>query len=422
MNIKETFLKLTSRTYPHGTEEKLFDQMYEFCPDLEKDEFNNLFIKIGDSDVIFTSHLDTATSALSDVNHEFDGDMIKTDGKSILGADDKAGTTIMLHMIENKIPGFYYFFLGEEVGCVGSRKVAEKMATKKLDYIRKVISFDRRGTDSVITYQASSRCCSDEFGRSLAEELNRVEPSFKYKTDPTGIYTDSAKFTKIYPECTNISVGYYSEHTFSERQNINHLELLANACLKVNWKDLVVKRDPGKYDYMSDDYYGYGWGGYYGRRRDYNTSTYSASASSSTNPPFVPNKTVKNDVIETRWIDDRKFNGIAQIQVNRTTGKFVKVEVSADRLAFEKRCIEDILQQLEMKYDKITWDGKDCVVYYDTNTDDPKTRTCDRLDFLEYLPELDLEKLAEEWRKLNPEKSPNSNVRYPDLDEYCGDL
>jgi hypothetical protein len=27
-------------------------------------------------------------------------------------------------MIENKIPGLYYFFLGEEVGCVGSRKVA----------------------------------------------------------------------------------------------------------------------------------------------------------------------------------------------------------------------------------------------------------------------------------------------------------
>ena len=69
----------------------------------------------------------------------------------------------MLNMIEKEIPGLYYFFLGEEVGCVGSKKVAEKHKTQKLDYINKVVSFDRRGTDSVISFQASQRCCSDTF-------------------------------------------------------------------------------------------------------------------------------------------------------------------------------------------------------------------------------------------------------------------
>jgi putative aminopeptidase FrvX len=48
--------------------------------DLNEDEFGNLFIKIG-GDVMFTSHLDTATKAT--VNHVFDG-KTKTDGKSIL--------------------------------------------------------------------------------------------------------------------------------------------------------------------------------------------------------------------------------------------------------------------------------------------------------------------------------------------------
>ena len=93
---------------------------------------------------MFTAHLDTATYALTDITHVFEGDIIKTDGKSILGADDKAGVTVMLNMIENNIPVLYYFFLGEEVGCIGSRKVAEAQKIKKIEGINKVISFDRR--------------------------------------------------------------------------------------------------------------------------------------------------------------------------------------------------------------------------------------------------------------------------------------
>ena len=69
MNIKDTFLSLTNKTYPHGTEERLFPILFNLVDGLEKDEFGNLFIKIGESDVMFTSHLDTATSANTDVNH-----------------------------------------------------------------------------------------------------------------------------------------------------------------------------------------------------------------------------------------------------------------------------------------------------------------------------------------------------------------
>ena len=132
MNIKEKFLEITNRTYPHGTDEELFPILFNTVDGLQKDEFGNLFIKIGDSDVMFTSHLDTATSANTPVNHIFDGDVIKTDGKSILGADDKAGVTIMLYMIKNNIPGLYYFFLGEEVGCIGSKKVANVQKENKI--------------------------------------------------------------------------------------------------------------------------------------------------------------------------------------------------------------------------------------------------------------------------------------------------
>jgi putative aminopeptidase FrvX len=128
MYIKETFLKLTSKTYPHGFESELDELLID---GLKVDEFGNKYILIGESTCMFTSHLDTATSVNTTVSHVIEGNIIKTDGTSILGADDKAGVTIMSYMIKNKIPGLYYFFLGEEVGCVGSRKLSTKLKEYK---------------------------------------------------------------------------------------------------------------------------------------------------------------------------------------------------------------------------------------------------------------------------------------------------
>ncbi len=371
MNIKDKFLELTSRTYPHGTEQDVFPLLNS---KLEQDEFGNLFIKIGESDVMFTSHLDTATSALTQVNHVIDGKNIKTDGKSILGADDKAGVTIMLYMIEKNIPGLYYFFLGEEVGCVGSKKVADKQKTEKIPGINKVISFDRRGTTSVITFQTSQRCCSDTFGEALAKQLNLADESFSYKTDPTGILTDSVQFIRIYPECTNISVGYQSEHTYSETQDIEHLEKLAEACLKVDWNSLPVERDPSKTEYKSyDSYgeydydYGYGWGSY-GRYNSYNS--YDSKSF---------------DKTEKIWFEDKKFNYISNIDINTYTKKTVSVDLCKDRIDYEKKIIDDLLRSLELQYISSEWDGLKLKVKYEFD----HTTECDRNDLIEYLPELD---------------------------------
>jgi hypothetical protein len=62
-----------------------------------------------------------------------------------------------------------------------SRKVAGVQKVEKLKDINKVISFDRRGTDSIITFQSSQRCCSDKFGDALAKEFNDIDKSFSYK-------------------------------------------------------------------------------------------------------------------------------------------------------------------------------------------------------------------------------------------------
>lgn len=248
--IFDTFIKLTSKTYPYGFEDEFVHEMTKIGllpKNLEKDKHGNYFIKIGESRTVFASHFDTACKDSTGVTHVIDGKMIKTDGKTILGADDKAGVTIMLYMIKNKIPGLYYFFIGEEVGCVGSKQASVHGKFKGV-YDR-IISFDRKDVGSVITYQSSSRCCSDVFANQLASELNKS--GLKYRTDDTGVYTDSAEFTSVIPECTNLSVGYYREHTTSESQDIEHLNCLAKACLKVNWEGLITKRDPSKTEYKS---------------------------------------------------------------------------------------------------------------------------------------------------------------------------
>jgi hypothetical protein len=244
-DIRSTFLSLTSKTYPHGHEEEVM----QFMPkDLQKDQFGNYYKIIGKSETMFTSHLDTADRKQLPVevySVEDNGDEIFiTDGKSILGADDKSGVAVMLYMIAHNIPGIYYFFIGEERGGIGSNKLASIYETvTHLKNVKRCISFDRRNYYSVITNQLGRTCCSDKFASELAKELNKS--GLKLSLDTTGIYTDSASFIDDIAECTNISVGYFNEHTTSERQNISYLERLAKACLKVNWEDLPTIRKVG---------------------------------------------------------------------------------------------------------------------------------------------------------------------------------
>jgi hypothetical protein len=382
MSIKERFLSLTTQTYPHGKEHELFDLLPQ---NLEMDEFGNLFTKIGTSDVMFTSHLDTATSVYTKVKHQFDQNIIKTDGTTILGADDKAGVTIMLHMIENQIPGLYYFFLGEEVGCVGSKKVAEKHKIEKFDYINKVISFDRRGTDSVITYQAGARCCSDKFGEELSKQLNLAESTFNYKNDPTGVYTDSAQFVRIYAECTNISVGYYSEHTYSERQDIEHLTKLAEACLKVDWNNLPVERDPSKTEYKSygSSYGRWGWDDDY----DYIRSNKSSTNSNWSNS-FKPSTTQSEKI--NFW--DEEYRYISSIEIKKTTGEILSIDLSPNRLSYEREIIYDFLEEVDVRYETMHWDGKALKMTFKDRED----VICTRGEMEEYLDDLDIMDIIQE--------------------------
>ncbi len=59
-----------------------------------------------------------------------------------------------------------------------------------------------------------------------------------------GSFTDSANYTTLIAECTNVSVGYFSQHTSRERFDLEWLERhLVPALLKVDWAGLPVERE-----------------------------------------------------------------------------------------------------------------------------------------------------------------------------------
>lgn len=240
---KETFLSLTSRTYPHGHEEEVLDLL----PSLDKDQFGNYYLVVGEKPTtMFTSHFDTADHRQNDVvrfTYTENGDeFVCTDGNTILGADDKAGVTVMLYMIANGVPGIYYFFIGEERGGIGSKALASEFKNiEVLNDVVRCVSFDRRNYGSVITMQLGKQCCSSQFAKALSSAYTSL--GLDMSPDPTGIFTDSAMMMAEIPECTNVSVGYFDEHTGRERQNLSFLERLCRASVSLDWNSLPTSRD-----------------------------------------------------------------------------------------------------------------------------------------------------------------------------------
>nr|DAU44468.1 MAG TPA: Succinyl-diaminopimelate desuccinylase [Caudoviricetes sp.] len=211
-----------------------------------QDEYGNVFILVGDteqSDVAFTCHTDTVArrdskpprvkmtpSGILYVSNPHEADC--------LGADDAAGIYLMLEMLEHGVHGRYCFFRDEEVGCEGSGWSAAD-TTGFWTGVKAMISFDRRG-DGVITSQRFRECCSKEFALELAQRLGRAPAQLQ-----AGIYTDSAEFMQIIPECTNVGVGYQHEHTPDETLDTNILsDLLEHVLKPETFAHLPIVRDP----------------------------------------------------------------------------------------------------------------------------------------------------------------------------------
>lgn len=161
---------------------------------------------------------------------------------SCLGADDGAGLWLLLEMIDAGVPGRYIFHRGEEKGCVGSRHIATHVPEAVAGYDC-AIALDRRDFRDIITHQRGQRRCSEGFAQSVAEACNWTE---QLRADPTGAYTDTAEYSEIVPECTNISVGYQGNHQSAETLHLPYLLALRKRLLGFDGRKLLILRDPAK--------------------------------------------------------------------------------------------------------------------------------------------------------------------------------
>ena len=267
--LYKTLCRALSLKRPHGGEGAMLFSAWlcDHVPahlDLTIDDAGNIHIDNRTSTnhrTLFIAHVDT-------VHHE-DGPnkFVKAHGKwyangAPLGADDGAGCAMLMHLLHATVPGYYIFSQGEECGGIGAKHLA-KHHGDLLKQFDRAIAFDRRGIDSVITHQGWGRCCSDDFADALSDALN-VDLRLMYLPDNTGVYTDTAEFVDIIPECTNISVGYQSEHTPNECLDIFHYAALAERVINIDWDSLPTKRDPSAYESKwADDWSRFGaydWG------------------------------------------------------------------------------------------------------------------------------------------------------------------
>lgn len=213
-----------------------------------KDSHGNIEVQVGKPNgCVFTAHLDTV--------HREDGEQVLfiisetgeivadgMDGKaSVLGADDASGVYLLLEMIAANRPGMYLFFVGEECGGIGSSAYVLDHPTFSANM---VVSFDRRGTKDIITHQGGYCTASNKFATALGDAMNRLNPAFEYAPCAGGLYTDSREFAELVPECTNIAVGYYNEHTVRESQDLEHLLNLRSVVVALDWESLPIDRVP----------------------------------------------------------------------------------------------------------------------------------------------------------------------------------
>jgi hypothetical protein len=251
--LYKTLARALSMMRPHDSEgtRRLTDWLQERAPAharMHRDGAGNLHVDTRiskDNRTLFVAHVDTVHRKEGPNKIKQTSTHWYADGAA-LGADDGAGVAMLMHLMYSGVSAYYVFTQGEECGGIGATWLAKHDADLLSEFDR-AIAFDRRGIDSVITHQGRGRCCSDAFADALSSELN-ADLTLMYLPDNTGVYTDTAEFIEVIPECTNISVGYYSEHSDKESLDILHFQALADRVALIDWDSLPTDRDPTEVD------------------------------------------------------------------------------------------------------------------------------------------------------------------------------
>lgn len=171
---------------------------------------------IGDIPILLCAHVDTVFSTPPSffLYDKEEGVIWSPQG---CGHDDRAGVFMIMNIISQGYKPHILFTNEEEVGCLGAEALVkfEECPFKDLKYI---IQLDRRGVDDCVFYYGDNQTFIDY-----------VE-DFGFK-EAKGSFTDIVVLCPAWGICgTNLSIGYFNEHTVTE---LLHLPTWFNTMNKV---------------------------------------------------------------------------------------------------------------------------------------------------------------------------------------------
>lgn len=189
------------------------------------DKFGNLYATKGEADVYncVVAHLDINQHKIKESNVEIlkVGDFIvgfdKSNGEQCgVGHDDKAGVYFNIEMLKHFDNIKAFFPLDEEVGCIGTNHAEESF----FENVGFMVQLDRRGYKDISTFSNGNDLLTEKTQKKLSGTLSTFGFAFT-----TTILTDVGDLVGNFGiQGTNISCGYYREHSNSECLNVKQFE------------------------------------------------------------------------------------------------------------------------------------------------------------------------------------------------------
>lgn len=160
-SLQKTFLELVKINSHHPDEQEMIDFVTAWFDSAgvswKQDAFGNVFATIPGTGepVLLSTHLDIPEPA-SHVNPVIEGDIIRSDGTSILGADPKTGLAVILELARDCAGSSAYhapleilLTRGEEKGLLGALNADYSFLTSKIGFV-----LDEDGPVSQVTVKA----------------------------------------------------------------------------------------------------------------------------------------------------------------------------------------------------------------------------------------------------------------------------
>lgn len=170
--------------------------------------------------ILLNAHLDVVTE-LTPGRRVIKENGIWRSSEGILGADDRAGVAVLLHMAEKLINSTfrgkvkYVFTVEEECGLVGASEVDDYF----LWGTDAAFVVDRRGTGDIVTScWGSHPFCDVNFGK-LIEQIADESGLVGWKCTSGGS-SDTRIWAEHGIQSVNLSAGYGNEHTDDEYLNV----------------------------------------------------------------------------------------------------------------------------------------------------------------------------------------------------------